>query len=284
MSPIASRTPNNPLSTPQYPVFDAPPGDGPQPNIPLPVRSPRDEDPPWSGWDVLAIAFLTLLSIFVFLFVGAFSAKRLFFPHLSFAEVGLKPLVTVAAQGVAYLVVLAFMIALVERGRGQPFWQAIRWNWPRNWLAYLFGGCLLSIGLQGLAHFLPMPKELPIDRFFQNAREAWALSLFGVTLAPLLEEIFFRGFLYPVLVRRLGMASAVILTAAGFGLIHAPQLGRAWAPVLIVFLVGVVLTITRAVTKSVAASLLVHIAYNGTISAMLFMATDGFRHLEKLNQ
>jgi hypothetical protein len=142
---------------------------------------------------------------------------------------------------------------------------------------------VLAISLQGLAHLLPMPKELPIDRFFQNTREAWALSVFGVTLAPLLEELFFRGFLYPVLARRLGMVLAILFTASVFGLIHAPQLGRAWAPVLVVFLVGVALTITRALTKSVAASLLIHVAYNGTLSALLFAASDGFRHLEKLN-
>jgi len=54
--------------------------------------------------------------------------------------------------------------------------------------------------------------------------------------------------------------------------------------VLVVFLVGVALTLTRAMTKSVAASLLMHIAYNGTISVLIFFASDGFRNLEKLNQ
>jgi hypothetical protein len=129
-----------------------------------------------------------------------------------------------------------------------------------------------------------MPKELPIDRFFQTPLEAWALSWFGITLAPLFEELFFRGFLYPVLVRRLGVFAAILITAASFGLIHAPQLAQAWAPVLVVFLVGLVLTVVRAVTKSVASGLLIHMAYNGTISLLLFIGSDGFRHLEKLNQ
>jgi membrane protease YdiL (CAAX protease family) len=52
----------------------------------------------------------------------------------------------------------------------------------------------------------------------------------------------------------------------------------------VVFLVGLALTIARAITKSVAASLLMHIAYNGTISALIFVVTDGFRHLDKLSQ
>jgi membrane protease YdiL (CAAX protease family) len=272
------------LSSPQYPVFDVPPGQEPQPPDAAPVSSPRSEDPPWSGWDVLGIALLTVLAIVVFLFATTLAAQRLLFPRLPSVEVAKLPLVTVAAQFLAYLVVLVFMVLLVKRGQGRPFWSAVRWNWPRNSFVYLLGGVALAFGLQGLAHVLPMPKELPIDRFFQTANEAWALSVFGMTLAPLLEELFFRGFLYPVLVRRLGVALAVLLTAAGFGLIHAPQLGRAWAPVLVVFLVGLVLTITRAVTKSVASSLLIHIAYNGTISALIFAASDGFRHLDKLNQ
>jgi len=235
---------------------------------------------------VLQIAMITVASIVTFLFLITFAAQRLFYPNSTIVEVGGYPWVTVLAQLLAYVLVLLFMVSVVKRkpGPGQSFWQAIRWNWPQSWPAYLFGGVILALALQGLAHFLPMPKELPIDRFFRTPREAWALSLFGVTLAPLLEEFFFRGFLYPVLVRRLGVVVAIVLTSASFGLIHAPQLGRAWAPVLVVFLVGLALTIVRAVTKSLAAGFLMHVAYNFTISALIFVVSDGFRHLDKLAQ
>jgi uncharacterized protein len=257
----------------------------PEPPVLLPPSpSLYDENPSWTGWDVLAVAALTVFLMFLSMLSATFAARRLWFPRQSLTDVAQFPLVTVAAQCVAYVLVLIFMVVIVKRGHGQPFWRSIRFNWPRTWPAYLLGGVVLAIGLEALAHFLPMPKELPIDRFFQTTLQAWALSLFGVTMAPLLEELFFRGLLYPVLVRRLGIGMAVIFTAAGFGLIHAPQLGRAWAPVLVVFLVGLTLTITRALTKSVAASLLIHVAYNGTISVLLFAASDGFRHLERLSQ
>ena len=49
-------------------------------------------------------------------------------------------------------------------------------------------------------------------------------------------------------------------------------------------LVGIVLTTVRAKTNSVAAGVLIHMAYNGTITVAMFAATNGFRHLEKLNQ
>jgi uncharacterized protein len=268
-------SPENPWSEPSL---------VPMPEPPAPIAQTPSENPVWSGWDVLQIVFLTIGSVVIFLPLVALAAQRLFYPKVAFVEVITFPLVTVVGQGFAYLVILAFMFSIVKRVPGQDFWQAIRWNRPGNWSRYLLVGIALAIALQGIAHFLPIPKEVPMDRFFKTPAEAWALSLFGITFAPLLEELFFRGFLYPVLVRRLGVTVAVLVTAAGFSLIHAPQLGRAWAPVLVIFMVGLALTITRAVTKSVAASLITHMAYNGTLSVLLFIGTDGFRHLERLNQ
>jgi membrane protease YdiL (CAAX protease family) len=266
-------SPPNPWSGPSF--FPVPEEPGP---------GTASENPPWSGWDVLQIVFLTIVSVVIFLPVAAVVAQRLLYPKIALLEVVTYPLVTVVGQGLAYLLVLAFMASIAGRTPGQDFWHAIRWNWPKNWSAYLLGGMALSVALQGIAHFLPIPKEVPMDRFFRTPGEAWALSLFGVTFAPLLEELLFRAFLYPVLARRFGIVIAVLATAAGFGLIHAAQLGWAWAPVLVIFMVGLALTITRAVTKSVASSLLMHAAYNGTLSILLFVGTDGFRHLERLNQ
>ncbi|HET7442283.1 MAG TPA: CPBP family intramembrane glutamic endopeptidase, partial [Terriglobales bacterium] len=81
-----------------------------------------------------------------------------------------------------------------------------------------------------------------------------------------------------------GILTAILLTALGFGLLHAMQLGNAWGPVFIIFLVGVALTAIRAITHSVAASFIVHVAYNFALMALTFAATGGFRHLERLNQ
>jgi membrane protease YdiL (CAAX protease family) len=275
------------------PDFSLPPahaeGSPVEPEVPVAVspqllEKPKLKDPPWSGWDVLQIAILTIVAVVFFLPLLAFAAKRLLYPRVPLVDVVTYPIVTVLGQMLAYLLVLVFMMSIVSRVPGQNLWAAIHWNWPQNWHAYLLGGIILSFGLQAIAHFLPIPKELPMDRFFRTPGEAWALSLFGMTFAPLLEELFFRGFLYPVLVRRLGDVGAVVLTAASFSLIHAPQLGRAWGPVLVIFLVGLALTITRKVTNSVAAGLIMHMAYNGTLSVLLFAGTSGFRHMERLSQ
>ena len=222
--------------------------------------------------------------MFVLLFASGFAVQRILYPKLTFLDVVKYPLVSVLAQLLAYIAVFVVMVNIARRSSHRGFWAAIGWNWPANWGGYIAAGVLMSLTLQAAAHFLPMPKELPIDRFFQTPLEAWVLAIFGMTLAPLMEELFFRGFLYPVLARRAGVAFSVLITAASFGLIHAPQLGRAWGPVLIIFLVGLTLTAARAITKSVAPGFLMHLAYNGTISVALFVATGGFKHLERLNQ
>jgi Na+-translocating ferredoxin:NAD+ oxidoreductase RnfD subunit len=55
-------------------------------------------------------------------------------------------------------------------------------------------------------------------------------------------------------------------------------------PLSILFSVSIVLCLVRLCAHSLAASALVHAAYNGTIFVAIFIATDGFRHLDKISQ
>jgi membrane protease YdiL (CAAX protease family) len=258
-----------------------------EPSIPaipeLPIAAVPD--PAWNGWDIVRLICLTVVALFVGVFAVLLIARATAHPHPTLGDVARNPLVIVGGQSLAYLLVLAYMYVLVTRERRRPdFLAAIHWNWPSKAVIYVLTGFILSLALQALAHFLPIPKELPIDSFFQTPAEAWALGLLSVTLAPLMEELFFRGFLYPVLARSIGVPTAIFLTALSFALLHGAQLMFSWGPVLVIFLVGTVLTMVRAKTNSVAAGVLIHIAYNGTLTVAMFAATDGFRHLEKLNQ
>lgn len=242
-------------------------------------------DPAWNGWDIVRLICITLVALLASVFAALFIAKWWIYPHTALGEIARIPLVTVAGQSLAYVLVFGYMYFLVTRERGRPqFWAAVHWNWPSNVGGYLLAGFALSLGLQVLAHFLPIPKDLPIDTYFRTPAEAWALSIISVTLAPLMEELFFRGFLYPVLARGIGVPIAIFVTALGFAALHGSQLMFSWGPVLVIFLVGLVLTMVRAQKNSVGAGVLMHIAYNGTITVAMFVATGGFRHLERLNQ
>jgi membrane protease YdiL (CAAX protease family) len=242
--------------------------------------APPVENPVWNGWDVLLIALLTILTlVFVELFT-VLGARALVYPHSSFADVAQKPVLALIGEFLSYVAVAAYMIMLVEGKYHAPFWQAIRWDWQGNATLKLLGLGVLTVSLDLLSRYLPMPKTTPFDEFFAHPRDAYLMAAFAITIGPLMEELFFRGFLYPVLARRIAVPWAVLLTALPFGLIHYLQY-KSWAAVLVITLVGVVLTIVRAVTKSVAASFMVHVGYNATLMTLAALATDGFRHMEK---
>jgi len=203
------------------------------------------------------------------------------YPHESLTDLAQKPIILLISQFLIYGAVAACMIMLIEGKYRVPFWQAIRWNWPKAKLGLLGLGVVLLLVLSLLESMLPMPKDTPFEHLFDRPRDAYLISIIAVTLGPLMEELFFRGLMYPVLARRIGIVWGILLTALPFGLIHLPQYGWAWGAGLIIFLVGVACGIVRAATKSVAASFLVHAGYNGAQMLIALVATHGFRHLEK---
>jgi membrane protease YdiL (CAAX protease family) len=281
----ASNNPSEgPLGPPTEGVLAAPTLGGDHTVTPdIAAVSATAEDPPWGLVEVVGLTVFTILAMSAVLVAFSMSVQRYRAPKLSWLDIARWPEVVVPAMVVAYGLVLAVMYRIASSGSEGAF-RAIKWNWPRNWPVFLGYGVLLSITLQLLAHLLPMPKTLPIDEFFRTPREAWLLSIFGITVAPLLEELFFRGFFYPALARRFGVAASVLVTGMAFGAIHGTQLKYSWGPVLIIVIVGIVLSAVRAAGKSVASTFLMHAGYNLTLMVALFASTDGFRHLDKLSR
>ena len=248
---------------------------------PVPTAPPPVENPVWNGWDVFLIAGLTVVTMLALQTIVLLMAHWLWYPKKSLAEVSQKSILLIASQVLLYIPVAACMIALVEGKYHVRFWQAIQWNWPgAGWKLLLLGGAMF-FGLSLLQNLLPMPKDTPFEHLFDRPRDAYLLSIIAVTLAPLMEELFFRGFMYPVLARRVGVTWGIALTALPFGLIHLPQYGWAWGAGLVIFLVGVVCGAVRAVTRSVGASFLVHVGFNGTQMLIAVVMTQGFRHMPK---
>jgi hypothetical protein len=249
------------------------------------VPPPKKEFPAWTVWDVAVIPCVTILAIFGCSLIALGIAHSLHAFHgLPFYVLGQEPLIVVGSQVISYPIVIWFMAALIRRRSNEPFLTAIRWNWPSGKGIWFYSsGIVLAFAVQGIARFLPIPKSLPMDKFFNDATSAYLMAFFGILIAPVLEELFFRGMLFPTLRRGMGTVIAVLLTAAAFAAIHGAQLGYAWAPILSIFVVGLALTMVRERTDSVAASVLTHSGYNFTLFALLWIGSNHFHHLEKLN-
>ncbi len=105
---------------------------------------------------------------------------------------------------------------------------------------------LLDVGPMFL--LAPEPKAILADVLT-------ALSL--VVLAPVIEEVFFRGFLLNALWRRYGFISGVVISSLIFAIPHGDILGA--------FVFAVVLSIVLASTRSLIGPMLVHASNNAII-------------------
>lgn len=255
----------------------------------------NNENPPWTFLDVLLLAavFFVLINIMLAMtaaFVGTihlfgYDISQLTRKSEALDRFAHDPRVILPVQSLAYLLLFAMMLALVRMRQPAPrgFFQTMRWHWPcGTWPGFVVAGIILAIVIQLATQWLPIPPSLPIEKFFQTSTYAYLMAGFGIFIAPVVEEIFFRGFLYPVLARPLGVGAAVVLTSLAFMLVHGAQLGYSWAALLVLFVVALVLTLVRALKRSVAAAVLVHMGYNATLFAFLFIASDGFKRLDRM--
>jgi uncharacterized protein len=206
-------------------------------------------------------------------------------PHADPKQLAQTPQMIVAgtlAQSIAYLIALIFMYLLITKRYHVGFLEALHWKRTSNLPAYILGGGVLSIVVTLASTLLDIPKDLPIEKMFSTSSSAWTMAFFGIVVAPLMEELFFRGFLYPVLNRAMGLTGALIITSLLFAMIHAAQLALAWGLVMLLFGVGMVFTYARARTESLLPPYLLHVGYNGSIFVLIFIQTDGFTHMEKI--
>jgi membrane protease YdiL (CAAX protease family) len=264
-----------------YPVPEIMP---PVPDDPVEMRAVPRETPTL----LEMVAFFTLTAILLTAIQGIGAAVALHwhvFGRITLKNLAYEPRFTIPMMVLSYGVVLLVASALFRRVWQRGFFAGIHWNWQvvrRRWMWLPVLGVGLGFTVQLVSNYLPVPKELPVNAFFRNATDAWMVALFGVFIAPIAEEIAFRGFLYPSLRPWTGRILAAILTSVPFALLHAQQVAHAWGPLAMVFLVSMVLVAIRERTGSVAGSALVHACYNLSIFAVIFYASGGFQHLERL--
>lgn len=232
------------------------------------------------------------------IFVAVFAAA-----NVVGAIIALTGLDASMGRGVRALVSIAFVVplyallvwVLVVREGALSWWEM---GWPRpssgrEWakalgdlgyglaftLPVLVATVLLAALLAGLLEVIP-PPVLPIP----VSAADWALVLVvAVILAPLGEELFFRGFAQTAWTRDLGWRGAVIRTAVFFSLVHAISTtgvdfseGLRLAAVATVARLPVSLGLgwVFARTGSIAAPVALHAAFNGLMLVLASLASS----------
>lgn len=193
----------------------------------------------------------------------------------------------------------------------KSFLEGVHWNGAkalrlRLQLFFTAFLCLLLAMVSGL--LIKSPEDAPIDKILHSPGAPWLLFGFGITIAPLFEELFFRGFFLPALCTacdwvnekihktippqtgenghprwsRSAMITGALFTSLAFAAIHLAQTGNSWGSFALLICVSLVLSAVRLKTRSLAASVVVHAAYNFFLFSIMLAQSAGFRHMDKL--
>lgn len=277
------------MSTPPpVPFTPGPPYDFASPEMPEVPAAPVSRETP-RPVDLLVLLGVLLAAFVIVFAIGAIGmAVWMHAGHVATTAMSKSQMYAIAIplQVLWYLIAGAIAVPVFRRLWQQSFAAGIHWNGQaalgvRTYLL-IAAGIVLSFAVQLVSAKIKMPSTAPVYELFRNPALAWTATIFGVFIAPAMEELGFRGFLLPALNRWLGTIGGVILTSVVFALLHAEQIGKAWGAVAVLFGVSVVLCVVRLRWRSVAASTLVHMSYNAVLFSGMIFATGGYRHFDKL--
>jgi len=255
-----------------------------RPSVLPPPRPDRRAGRPWGPWATLgftvvwfmvAIAVSAVATLVVITIVAiAAGALR---PHEARLEtlqafggliVGLVEILTTPA-----LVGLTVLLAWVRMPVAE--YLALRRPSYRDTILWLLGflGLMVAQDVFSVLISRPIVPEVQLEAY----RTAYFLPMLVVALvvsAPLIEELFFRGFMYKGLAAsKVGVAGAIILTAFVWAAIHFQY---DWVGRGVIFADGIVLGLVRWRTRSIALPVLLHAIMNAVATVQTVILAHGW--------
>lgn len=125
---------------------------------------------------------------------------------------------------------------------------------------FVYSAILGIFGLQVQTDLAPLFSELS---------SPWWFLLAGVVVAPVVEEVFFRGFVFAGLQSRFEWKTAAAISAALFALTHLQV--TAFIPI---FILGYIFAILYRQSNSILPAILMHILTNGLALGTAYLTTD----------
>jgi len=121
-----------------------------------------------------------------------------------------------------------------------------------------------------LLNYTPPPE--PVYELIFEEKRPYLLVIISCLIAllgPIIEEVFFRGFLYTALRKRAGVLFSILISASLFSLLHTNLLG--FVPILAL---GMLLAYVREKTGSLIPSITIHVIHNTALAGMMFFVRE----------
>jgi len=236
------------------------------PEGPPAAPPPLERYPFWDYSDILIFIGLALPSLLAAeLLVKGFLALFHFRPSVTVVEL-------LPAQFIGYVFLFGGLWGIFRLKYDRPFWRSLAWRGMRvPFSLVIVCGFMAALGVSVASALIHTPDtNNPMTELMEGRAALIIMAVFGVTLGPLFEELAFRGFLQPLLVRSVGALGGVLLAAVPFGLLHYHEYGNSWRHALVISLAGASFGAMKETTGSTRASTLMHAAYNAFFFVALF--------------
>jgi len=238
---------------------------------------------------------LSIIPVFILATLISLVVAKVFYPDI---PVGgkwydrIKDDVVLHAIGFIYFFVPILLIyySVVKRHKNNFFTALHIDKLYREELTRWLKTCLIiSIGLtifsEFIAHLTPLgkfiPDDIPLYESFKKGYFEVVWFSFFVLIAPINEELVFRGYVYQGIKNKFGAITSAIIVSIVFVLLHGSQL--AFNPILLFFIAiaAVLLIIVRIRTESLTKCILLHLVFN-TVSVIYLWIWIGLFGLESL--
>jgi len=237
------------------------------------------KDPKWGIWDVCKVMILFVWFGYILMLI--ISALSDVLPSIKMNN----NLNSVVNASIADLLAFIFIIYFAVHQYGEKLRSLglSSKNFLRN-VGYGIMGylatipvlilALLSIVWVSAAFKYKPPMQPVVEIFLVEKQKMFVtyLTIFVTIFGPIVEEIFFRGFMYPAAKKKWGFKVALLLTSGLFALLHANLAG--FLPIMIL---GMLLCYLFERTGTLVASCTVHILHNTAMIGMVFLIKGLFQ-------
>lgn len=234
--------------------------------------------PPWGISEILFIFLMTYFVGFLFDTSGVFLLKKVkSFHSFQYSELFVS-LVAVFSQTVVLALLVIYFVRIKHRVSFTCFGLE-RADLGKGLIVGVVGGfgIFLTVSLVMFLITLLLPvltEPQPFARIVLGAR-SWLQLVFpllvGGFFAPFAEELYFRGFVYPVFRSRYGVLPAILISSCFFSALHLDLIRF-----LPLFLGGVFLALIYERTGSLLPSVIAHSTWNITATVLVFNLGKAF--------
>ena len=230
----------------------------------------------------LFLAFLTWVASWLFLLIVPLLVALPYIVYQIRVQHGFRPellandktIILLSLLGVIPAHALSIFVAwaVVTSWGKRPFWETIRWSWPDDvdsWRrvlliveTVLLAAALLAVGW--LITWILGGGETQIDQLIKSSSAARITTAFlAAATAPFVEEVIYRGVLYPAVDRAFGTVWAVLVVSVMFAGVHLLQYSNNLGVIAVVSMLSIALTLVRARTGRLLPCFLIHLVFNG---------------------